>query len=819
MLRAAIFGLTIVPSTLAQEPVHHLVQVHVRDAQSFQKLLSLDLDLAACTALVAPQRLVDVIATDVDIKTKLASSGLDFEIAITNLEDYHAKELAKGKGAATGPLTLTPGLGQGAMGGHYTLAEVVSILDGFAATYPNLCTPKVSIGKSIENRDLWMVKISDNVFQKENEPEVYFDGLHHAREPLSVATTLAFMDWLLSNYGKDQEATFLVNNRELYFVPVVNPDGYEYNRLTNPGGGGMWRKNRRANTGGSFGVDLNRNYTTGWSAPNGGNSTQASSDTYRGTAPFSEPETQAIESFVSAHNFVLTFSTHTYTDILLRPFGYQVADPTNVADYNSIGAPAVTQNGILQGQTATLLYIAAGCAIDHHHVAHGAFSWTAELGKSSEGGFWPNPATTVAIATRHQHMFKTMAQMGGSLLSVPTVVLSEAPGGNNNGTVEPGEGGRVVVTLKNGGAAAAYNDVTATLSAITPGITVTQGTYPFGKPARFSSASNTSAPLQFTVPANFQGPVVRLSLSVSGDGLADTREVRIVYGSFRTAVDDDFEKDRGFARSPLGTATAGLWERAAPQQTLSGSAVIQPGSQHTPSGASCLVTDGRAGSSADDYDVDGGYTDVISPRLDLAHLAVARLSLWRWYTETATTAPDEFEIFVSNDDGAQWTRIFASAASTSAWVNFVQEIPIALTDKMRLRVRAQDGAASLVEALVDDLRLEALCSDASLTLLSSGVLATDARFGMCGKPNAAAVLCVSAGTGNLPIAGIFGALLLDPATLVALSPLALDSAGYAGVDLRIPNQPSLSGTPLYWQMLHSSGGVLTLGNRQKLALQ
>ena len=140
-----------------------------------------------------------------------------------------------------------------------------------------------------------------------------------------METTIAFMDNLLSRYGTDPEATFIIDNRELYFVPIVNPDGYEYNRRTNPGGGGMWRKNRRNHGGGSFGVDLNRNYATGFGGS--GSSGNRSSDIYRGTSPFSEPETAVLEAFASSRSFVTVFSSHSYTDVLLRPFGYKTSQP------------------------------------------------------------------------------------------------------------------------------------------------------------------------------------------------------------------------------------------------------------------------------------------------------------------------------------------------------------------------------------------------------------------------------------------------------------------------------------------------------------
>src|SRR5690606_35124331 len=113
------------------------------------------------------------------------------------------------------------------------------------------------------------------------------------------------------------------NNRELFFIPVVNPDGYEYNRSTDPAGGGFWRKNRRDNGNGTFGVDLNRNYgpLNYWNAPNGGSSTFSSSEVYRGPAPFSEPETEAIKNFLAEHEIKTALNYHSYGNYLIFPYG------------------------------------------------------------------------------------------------------------------------------------------------------------------------------------------------------------------------------------------------------------------------------------------------------------------------------------------------------------------------------------------------------------------------------------------------------------------------------------------------------------------
>jgi murein tripeptide amidase MpaA len=403
---------------LADPPPHHLVRVTVKNRTEMQRLLALELDLAGCCGMQLPPRVYDAIATAADLAT-IKRSGLAYEVAIENVEAHYARELAaSAPPPAIANSTLNPPLGQGGMGGHYTLAEMEAILDSFARTYPSICAAKVSIGRSVEGRDLWMVKISDNVGVDESEPEVYYDALHHAREPVSMAATLLFMDSLLAGHAAgDPEFEYLVNEREFYFVPCVNPDGYEYNRSIAPGGGGMWRKNRR----GGYGVDLNRNYSTQWGGV--GSSGSQTSDLYRGAAPLSEPETAAIDAFLRARQFVQAFSTHTYAEVLLRPWCYQPGDPSNVAAYERVARVATATTGMRHGAWYSQLYPSSGTAVDHHHVVRGSLAWTAELGTAGEGGFWPSPTNQVNIATRHQYMFKAIALLAGPSLSDADLIL------------------------------------------------------------------------------------------------------------------------------------------------------------------------------------------------------------------------------------------------------------------------------------------------------------------------------------------------------------------------------------------------------------
>src|SRR5262245_25584780 len=279
VLLAAALSLFLGVSAWAQDVIgsHDMVGVPARDARALSWLNDHGYPLEAFNA----GGLVEIVA-GADDQARMRAARIPFVVLQENLEDFYAARLRNDR------RDVQPPFGSGSMGGYHTLAEVEAILDSFHTQFPALTTAKWSLGKSVENRDVWAIKISDHPGTDENEPEVRIDSLHHAREPVSMEMTLFFMDWLLTNYGTDPLATYLVDEREIYLVPIVNPDGYEYNRQTNPQGGGLWRKNRRNNGGGSFGVDLNRNYSYQWGG--NGSSGDSNSETYRGPSPFSEPE-------------------------------------------------------------------------------------------------------------------------------------------------------------------------------------------------------------------------------------------------------------------------------------------------------------------------------------------------------------------------------------------------------------------------------------------------------------------------------------------------------------------------------------------------
>ncbi len=808
---------TLVPlvGLVAQQPgPRALVEVVTTGPAQMQQLLAMDLDLAGCRAPLLAQRRIEVIASAADVAL-LTQAGFVHRVLVADLEQAHAAALAASPAALPdGPV---PAIGQGAMGGHFTFAEMLAILDDLTARFPQLCSARTSIGQSIQGRDLWMVKISDNVGIDENEPEVLFDALHHAREPLSMGATLLFLTELLEGYGIDPEATFLIDERELFVVPCVNPDGYEHNRQTNPNGGGMWRKNRRANAGGSFGVDLNRNYATFWNAPNGGSSTSPTSETYRGTAPFSEPEAAAMDAFASSRDFVQVFSTHTYTDVLLRPWAYATTDPPNVGTYQQLGAFLVQENGIAHGRWGTLLYISSGTAVDHHHAQHGSLAWTAELGRSNEGGFWPVGPTIATIARRHQPMFRKVALTAGAAFRIASAVASEAPGSNGNQRVDPGETAHVVVSVQNVGVAPA--PVLLTLTSLDAGVVVGNGAASAVSVAGLGSFDNQALPLTFTVAPTFAGTVARLQLVVSGEGRSQELVLEVPLVEVRVCVDDDFELARGFARGAVDTATTGRFERAVSFATSNAGQPIQPGTQTTPGGSLCWVTDGRPGTTATTYDVDAGLTDLLSPTFDLRHLAAAEVAFDLWFAESV--GDDPLLVQLSRDGGVSHELLLSLTTPTAGWQRVVLPLRPPLTDAMQVRIRAQDQFASLVEVLIDGFAITAVPADGAATLLGLGALGSRLRLGCSGPVGGTSVPIGALGLGPpTPVPGVSGVLLLDIATAVLLPTQVYGSSGYTAVEIAVPAVPTLVGAEVAFQQAWLDGSDVHFGgNTQRVTLQ
>lgn len=249
------------------------------------------------------------------------------------------------------------------------------------------------IGKSLEGRDILAIQINTTKASleagKSNKPGAIFLGAHHAREHLSVEIPMMMVDYLLKNKA-DAKISALLDARDLWFVPMVNTDGAEYD--ISKGNYLSWRKNRRPNGDGTYGVDLNRNYGYQWGT--GGSSTNTNSDVYMGPKPFSEPETQVVKSFVEGHlNAKILLSFHTYSELILYPWGHKydsIEAKKDLAVFETMAQTMSAWNHY-KPQQASDLYIASGDTTDWAYGEHGIFAFTFELTPTSifDGGFYP----------------------------------------------------------------------------------------------------------------------------------------------------------------------------------------------------------------------------------------------------------------------------------------------------------------------------------------------------------------------------------------------------------------------------------------------
>lgn len=280
----------------------------------------------------------------------------------------------------------------GAMGGYHTYTQMLAVLDNMTARFPNLITQRTAIDtiRTHENRPVFWLSISDNPGVDEGEPEILYTALHHAREANSLSQLLFYMWYLLENYETDDRIKYLVDNTEMHFIPCVNPDGYIFNELIEPNGGGLWRKNRRNNNDGTFGVDLNRNYGYLWGQDDVGSSPMTDSDVYRGPGPFSEPEVQAVAAFQADKNIEITLNYHSFGNLLIRP---EVTDPTDSIMYTNFGELLTRENDYVFGtDLETVGYSVNGDSdswmYQEETVKPKIFSMTPEIGPQNFG-FWP----------------------------------------------------------------------------------------------------------------------------------------------------------------------------------------------------------------------------------------------------------------------------------------------------------------------------------------------------------------------------------------------------------------------------------------------
>ncbi len=660
---------------------HRLVQVTLATPQDVETMLAISgdfwsesLGLGQVPFRVAPERFAD-----------LQDSGLPFVVL---QEDIQALIDRERSGVA----------GRAWFDDYKTYAEINAYIDTLVASDPNTVT-KLTIGTSLQGNTIYGMEIT-GAGGAAGKPAVFFNGCQHAREWISPMTNMYIADQLVNGYGVDPEITALLDDVTVLIIPIVNPDGYMYTQSVR-----LWRKNRRNNGDGTFGVDLNRNWPFAWGGE--GSSGSGSSETYRGPSPASEPETQAIQAFFLAHPEIIAHvDFHSFSQLILQPYGHTTAPPpppepdgSRLIQLGADMAAAIfdTSGMTYIDQEAWELYPAAGTMPDWAYDSQGILSWTIELRDTGNDGFILPADQIIPTGQENFEAIKVLLRFAAKKLdfSFPAALPP---------TVTPAGATTVQVNI---------GEINATLAAGTATLYARVGTSgPFTATAMTGVGGDT---YEGQLPAAACGQVIQYYFAAEttvGDTVTEPEDAPTTYYQAQALdvfpiASYDMETNAGWSVNLDGDddANTGVWNRMDPQPTAA-----QPGDDTTPGGTDCWVTDGNAGASVGSADIDGGKTTLFSPVLDLSAAGDPVISYNRWYSNTAGSAPnaDVFLVEVT-DDGSNWVlaeQVGPSGPETSGgWIasGFRVLDHVSLTSQVRVRFVASDlGSGSIVEAAIDD---------------------------------------------------------------------------------------------------------------------
>ncbi len=780
--------------SLGQAPPHviDLVEVAVPTPRELAKLHALATDVEPHQ----PQRgapWVRVLCDDAE-QELLAGAGLRLRVVQEDLTSFYAERAAADLPA--GALGL--GSGVGSMGGFRTLAEIENKLVQLAVTHASVISMPFSIGTTHQGRPVLAFRLSADPSQNDpTKPTVWYDGLHHAREPISGELVLRFAEYLAAQYGADPEVTWLVDTRDFVFLPCVNPDGYEFNRALAPSGGGSWRKNMSQNFDGSLGVDLNRNYDWQWGPSWPGSSSSPGSYDYHGPAAFSEPETIALRDFMAAELPTVAVSLHAYANTWVFPWGYDSLLTSEDAVFRDIAAGAAAPAGWSYGTIWESLYLANGSSLDWMYGAHGCYAFGVEVG-SQQDGYWPTPARVDELFAECLEGLLSAARVAGSSVEVRSGAWSEVSG-DGDPHMERGESWDLALNLRNEGLATATGFLS--LSSSNPALATPSGPLAFQlAPQTVGAAGPLRLDLSGSAPT---GQPLELELAVDYDGATQRQTLQLLLGEPHRYLFDDMQLS-DFGWQTLGGG-AGAWERAAPSATT-----VQPGVDASGApGSRCWVTGAKAG-PADAGDVDGVQV-LTTPVFRASHLAHLRLEYAR-YVWAPLTGGDGLRVEASDDGGLSWV-LLEEVGSAPTWQRpgFDLEQFLTLTESMQLRFTAIDaGPDDTVEVLIDELRLRSVEERPSLGLWGDPAIGQPLRlcFDQPSEPGGSYRLLWSLSSGpGVTTPGVAGQLQLA-GTVRTLQVGASDGLGRAVLPTRIPNTPALKGVTVHMQVLAGEGGPL-----------
>ncbi|XP_072097941.1 carboxypeptidase A1-like [Mobula birostris] len=293
-------------------------------------------------------------------------------------------------------------------GQYHTLEEIYYWMDSMVLEFPEL-VQKLQIGTSFEGRPLYVLKFSTGGNQR---PAIWIDSGIHAREWVSPASAIWMAKKISSDYGQDPFITSLLQKMDIFMEIVVNPDGYVYTYTTNR----MWRKTRSVIPGSRcVGVDANRNFDAGFGGP--GTSSNPCRETYRGPYANSEAEVAAIVNFVQSHRNIKSFITiHSYSQLLMVPFGYKCEEPIDYPELEGLANAAIRSLRSLYGTRyragtiCNIIYQASGGSIDWTYNQGIKYSFAFELRDQGRYGFMLPSREIIATAQETWRAMQTIMQ-------------------------------------------------------------------------------------------------------------------------------------------------------------------------------------------------------------------------------------------------------------------------------------------------------------------------------------------------------------------------------------------------------------------------
>ncbi|XP_041794790.1 carboxypeptidase A1-like [Chelmon rostratus] len=369
---------------------HQVLRITAKDEvqlsliKDLEDLIGLELDFwRGVTDVASPVDVRVPFHSLQSVKIYLETRDIEYSIMIKDLQailDEEQKEMASA--ARFGEPRNTDSYDYSI---YHTLSEIYSFQDMLVAENPNMVS-KIAIGQSYEGRPLNVLKFSTG---GTNRPAIWIDTGIHSREWITQASGTWFAKKIVTDYGRDPALTAILDNMDIFLEIVTNPDGFYYTHNTNR----MWRKTRKPNAGSSCaGVDPNRNWEVGFGGT--GASSSPCSETYSGPSANSESEVKSIVDFVKSHGNIKAFlSIHSYSQMLLYPYGYTRTPAKDEAELHELARKAITDLASLYGtryrygSMFNTIYQASGTTIDWTYEQGIKYSYTFELRDTGDYGF------------------------------------------------------------------------------------------------------------------------------------------------------------------------------------------------------------------------------------------------------------------------------------------------------------------------------------------------------------------------------------------------------------------------------------------------